>query len=122
MSYQSMKQWKGNKMKMTVYLEDFIHAFERMDRGNQFSYEALELIYEHLEDCDPDFELDVIGICCDFSEGNFQEVANELDEDLMEDSEGMDEDETAQLVADKLSNMTTVLGVTSDNSIVYVNF
>lgn len=109
-------------MKQSINLSQFRDAFHRMDRGNQFSYEALELIYDYLEECDPDFELDVIAICCDFSEGNFQEVANELDEDLIEESEGMDEDETAQLVADKLSDMTTVLGVTSDNSIVYVNF
>lgn len=109
-------------MIQTVNLDQFRQAFHNMGRGNQFSYEALELIYDYLEECDPDFELDVIAICCDFSEGDFQEVANELDEDLIEESEGMNEEETAQLVADKLSDKTTVLGVTSDNSIVYVNF
>lgn len=112
-------------MIQTIELHDFRQAFHNMGRGKQFSYEALKLIYDHLEECDPDMELDVIAICCDFSEGDFQEVANELDDDedeLAEECEGMDEEETAQVIADKLSDKTFVLGVTSDNSIVYQNF
>lgn len=112
-------------MIQTLDLEDFRQAFRNMDRGEQFSYDALELIYDYLEECDPDMELDVIAICCDFTEGDFQEVANELDDDedeLAEECEGMDEEDTAQLIADKLADKTTVLGVTSDNSIVYLNF
>jgi hypothetical protein len=112
-------------MIQTINLHDFRQAFHNMGRGNQFSYEALELIFDYLEECDPDSELDVIAICCDFSEADFQEVANELDEDedeLAEECEGMDEDDTAQLIAEKLGDKTTVLGVTSDNSIVYLNF
>ena len=109
-------------MIQTVSLYDFRQAFHNMGRGEQFSYEALELIYDYLEECDSNSELDVIAICCDFSEGDFQEVANELDEDLIEETQGLDEDETAQLVAEKLEDKTFVLGVTSDNSIVYQNF
>ena len=109
-------------MKQTINLYEFRQAFHNMGRGEQFSYEALELIYNYFEECDPDFELDVIAICCDFSEGDFQEVANELDEDLIEETQGLDEDETAQLVAQKLDDKTFVLGVTSDHSIVYQNF
>jgi hypothetical protein len=44
-----------------------------MDRGNQFSYEGLELIYDHLEEWYPDMELDVIAICCDFSQCSLRE-------------------------------------------------
>jgi hypothetical protein len=112
-------------MKQTVYLDDFRQAFHNRGRGEQFSYEALELIYDYLEESDPDMELDVIAICCDFSEGDFQEVANELDDDedeLAEECEGMDEEDTAQLIAEKLEDKTLVLGVTSSNSIVYLNF
>ena len=112
-------------MIQTINLEDFRQAFRNMDRGEQFSYEALELIFNHLEECDPDFELDVIAICCDFTEGDFQEVANELDDDeteLAEECKGLDEQETAQIIAKKLEDKTTVLGVTSDNTIVYQQF
>jgi hypothetical protein len=112
-------------MKQTVYLDEFRQAFHNMGRGEQFSYEALELIYDYLEESDPDMELDVIAICCDFSEGGFLEVANELDDDedeLTEECLGLDEEDTAQLIAEKLEDKTLVLGVTSDNSIVYLNF
>lgn len=112
-------------MIQTVNLYQFRQAFHDMGRGNQFSYEALELIYDYLEEINPDFDLDVIAICCDFSEGDFQEVANELDDDeeeLAEECEGLDEEDTAQVIADKLSDKTSVLGITSSNSIVYVNF
>jgi len=112
-------------MIQTINLDDFRQAFQNMGRGEQFSYEALELIFDHLEECDPDFELDVIAICCDFTEGNFQEVANELDDDeteLAQECEGLDDDETAQLISEKLADKTTVLGVTSDNTIVYQQF
>jgi hypothetical protein len=112
-------------MIQTINLHDFRQAFQNMGRGDQFSYEALELIFDHLEECDPDSELDVIAICCDFTEGDFQEVANELDDDeteLAEECEGLDAEETAQLIAEKLADKTTVLGVTSDNTIVFQQF
>jgi hypothetical protein len=111
-------------MKQTLNKDQFRFAFDQV-RPNQFSYEALGMLFDYLEECDEDMELDVIAICCDFTEGDFQEVANELDEDedeLTQECEGLDEDETAQLIAEKLEDKTTVLGVTSDNTIVYANF
>jgi hypothetical protein len=111
-------------MKQTLNKDQFRFAFNQV-RPDQFSYEAQGMIFDYLEECDEDMELDVIAICCDFSEGDFQEVANELDDDedeLAQECEGLDEDETAQLIAEKLQDKTTVLGVTSDNTIVYANF
>jgi hypothetical protein len=46
----------------------FRDAFIDYDRKDQFSYEGLGVIYDFLEECDPDWELDVIAICCDFTE------------------------------------------------------
>jgi hypothetical protein len=111
-------------MKQTLNKDQFRFAFDQV-RPNQFSYEALGMLFDYLEECDEDMELDVIAICCDFTEGDFQEVANELDDDedeLAQECEGLDEDETAQLIAEKLEDKTTVLGVTSSNTIVYANF
>jgi len=43
-----------------------------MGRENQFSYDGLGALFNHLEEMERDIgeemELDVIGICCDFSE------------------------------------------------------
>lgn len=55
-----------------VTLHQFCQAFEDMGRGNQFSPKGLELLYTHLEDMsyniDSPIELDVIALCCDYSE------------------------------------------------------
>jgi len=46
----------------------FSDEFHRCGRGKQFSYEALEALYEYLEDLGEDYELDVVGLCCEFGE------------------------------------------------------
>lgn len=50
----------------------FRDQFSRMGRGDNFSYEGLGVLYDHLQDLssenDLPFVLDVIGVCCDFSE------------------------------------------------------
>jgi len=97
-------------MKQTVYFEDFRQAFNQMDRGNQFSYEALELLYNFFEECDPDFELDVIAICCDFDEMDAEEVRNAYD--LEEDTD----------VEDYLSYHTSLAGKTSEGFYVFQSF
>lgn len=55
-------------MVQSVTFSQFVDAFERMDRRDQFSYRGLEALYDYLEEYDPDFDLDVIGICCEFTE------------------------------------------------------
>jgi hypothetical protein len=60
-------------MKQTISVYDFRDAFRRMNRENQFSYEGLGEIYEYLEEASPDMELDVIAICCDFTQCSLKE-------------------------------------------------
>jgi len=59
-------------MIQTVNLHDFRQAFHNCGRGEQFSYEALGLIFEYYEQYEQDtgtpVELDVVAICCDLSE------------------------------------------------------
>jgi hypothetical protein len=59
-------------MKQTVYFDDFRQAFQQSGRENQFSYEGLETLFEMLEEYEEDtgeeLELDVIALCCDFTE------------------------------------------------------
>lgn len=56
----------------TVTQSDFTASFHRMGRGNQFSHEGLLALYEFLNEFEDStgeqIELDVIGICCDFTE------------------------------------------------------
>ena len=108
-------------MKQSVYFSDFADAFKDI-RPNNFSSEGLQILWDHLEQLEDDLseelELDVIAFCCDYSEGDYLDLLSELDIDE-EDLEDLDEDEIAEKVADELSNLTTVLGTTSDNQIIY---
>ena len=59
-------------MKQSVNLYDFERAFVLADRKDQFSYDGLKALFEYLEDFEDDtgeeIELDVIALCCDYSE------------------------------------------------------
>lgn len=54
----------------------FIDAFKSI-RPDNFSYEGLKALYEYFDEIseDQNIELDVIAICCDFTEyKNFEEI------------------------------------------------
>ena len=44
---------------------------------NQFSYEALRAMYDYIDGLGEDFELDVIGLCCGFTEYTLDEFEKE---------------------------------------------
>ena len=58
-------------MKKSVSITDFMDAFTKM-RPSNFTYEGLECLYNYLIDFERDtnteIELDVIALCCDYSE------------------------------------------------------
>jgi hypothetical protein len=58
-------------MKHTVTEHDFVQAFNDV-RPDNFSYAGLQALFENIEDLesgsDMEIELDVIAICCDFTE------------------------------------------------------
>jgi hypothetical protein len=72
-------------MHVTINRFDFIKAFEDYGRETQFSREALFALFDYFEefeqDIGEDIELDVIGICCDYTEyeslEEFQEQCND---------------------------------------------
>jgi hypothetical protein len=56
-------------MKQTVNKYQFAEAFKTAGRGDQFSYKGLDALFDWLEEEDDGgYELDVIALCCDFSE------------------------------------------------------
>lgn len=65
----------------------FRDQFYRMGRDKQFSYSALTELFNFLSEIfeGSDSELDVISICCDFSEENLEEVLNNYDLDSLDD-------------------------------------
>ena len=104
-------------MKQTINLSAFRDAFRRCDRQDQFSYEAQELLFDYLEDMDEDYDLDVIAICCEYSESDFEDVAEQYSIDI----EDMDEDEIQDAVREYLNENTCVIGETR-STIIYAQF
>jgi len=81
-------------MKQTINEYQFKNAFQKC-RPNNFSYEGLTALYDYLEDYEADtgqeMELDVIGLCCDFTEYNsLKEFQDEYGEYCYEDIEDIE--------------------------------
>ena len=109
-------------MKTTISLHDFREAFKQV-RPDQFSYEALGLIFSYLEEYEmetgEEFELDVIAICCDFAESNKEEIMRSYDfQDSPEESDLMNR----IYFKDWLRDETLLLGETEDGNFVYQQF
>ena len=100
-------------MKQTISRCDFHDAFVKHDRLTQFSYEARELMFEHLEQYEDqtgeELELDVIAICCDYSEESFGDIAKNYNIGLDHDD---DEETQKQCVIDYLQYHTVYIGET----------
>lgn len=64
-------------MYQSVNFYNFQDAFHRMDRKSNFSYEGLKALFDYLEQLEKDLgeqiELDVIALCCEYSEINDDE-------------------------------------------------
>lgn len=96
-------------MKQTITKQDFVDAFHQAGREDNFSDEALEMMFDYFEDMDPDMELDVIAVCCEYTEQSIPDFATE---------NNISEDE----VMDYLNDYTLVFGTTSDGNVVFQCF
>lgn len=63
-------------MKQIINLSYFRDAFKNYGRKDQFSYSGFEALYNYLEETAPDYELDVVGLCCEYTEATLEEVQN----------------------------------------------
>jgi len=114
-------------MKTTVSRYDFERAFVDADRKENFSYEGLKALFDYLEDYEEqtgeEIELDVIALCCDYSEETAEDIARIYSIDLSHlDAEDDDyEDQCTEAVRDYLNENTTLVGETS-TGFVYLSF
>jgi hypothetical protein len=109
-------------MYQSVSSYDFHNAFKLRGRETQFSYDALELLFnyfEELETRENPIELDVIAICCDYSECTHEEIANNYS---IEDLEDLSIEDKNQAIEDFLNDNTILIGITSDSKLVYLQF
>lgn len=97
-------------MKTTVNKSDFRDAFQHMGRGDQFSYDGLGALYDWIEqlddDCGTETELDVIALCCEFTE--YENIAEFHDNYEKDDYPDMD----------AITDQTTVIPINDDSFII----
>jgi hypothetical protein len=108
-------------MKTTVSKHDFIDAFRAYDRLDNFSFEALDLLFAYFEEYEEsageEIELDVVAICCEYNESD----ADDIIADYRIDVEGMDDDEKIDAVREYLQDNTQLVGETA-SGFVYAAF
>ena len=98
-------------MHQTVNVYQFRDAFSHAGLQDNFSYEALDILFDYLEEYEEasgtPMELDVIALCCDFNEMSWREVAEYYSVDL---SACEDDDERADVVREYLKDHTILCG------------
>lgn len=109
----------------TVSLHEFRQAFVDAGRKDQFSYKGLAILFDYLEELSDDIgepiELDVIALCCEYSEDHYSDIADYYGIDLSEANE--DEDAELEIVLNYLENNTSVCGGNfKSGNIVYAQF
>ena len=91
-------------MKQTVNFTMFCDKFTSTDRKENFSYDGLRALFDYLEEyeesCGEEIELDIIALCCDFTE------YDNLDEFRSEYGKGED-----YPTIDKIRDRTTVIDI-----------
>lgn len=108
-------------MKTTVNFYTFRDAFREVRPGN-FSSDGLACLFDYLEQMEEDMgeemELDVVAICCDYSEETWQDIAENYSIDL---SECEDEEERSAKVREYLEDEGALVGEPSPGTFIYRN-
>lgn len=111
-------------MIQTMTFSDFVDAFREAGREDQFSYNGKRALFEYFNELwDADYELDVVGVCCTFSEYTVEELQSYFDigEFLYEDDDPDDIDSWEKAMCDHTTVIpvykTTVIPVYKDRLI-----
>ena len=79
-------------MKRTIDYYDFVDEFNRYDRANHFSRDGLNQLFNYMEEVNSEYDLDVIALCCDFSQCSLDEFLDAFNIDAEIDDLSTDED------------------------------
>lgn len=102
----------------SVSFSGFCDAFVRYGRNDNFSYMGKWALFEYFEEFEENVELDIIAICCDYSENEWEYIAQYYDIDL---SECESDEEKIEAVREYLSENTMLIGDFS-GTFVYADF
>lgn len=105
-------------MKLTINFYAFENAFKTI-RPDNFSYEGLRALFDHFEEYEDStgeqVELDVIGICCEYNEDTWQNIARDYRIEL---DPSNDDEANQELVEDWLHDEGVFVG-SVDGGFVY---
>jgi hypothetical protein len=108
-------------MKTTVNFDDFRGAFNAI-RPDNFTHAGLRALFDYIEEYEAEtgneWELDVIGLCCEYSESTWEEIAGDYGIGLTDPE---NEDKTADEVREYLEDKTCIVGFVPGGC-VYQNF
>lgn len=97
-------------MHITIHhVSQFRDAFRDAGYKNQFSYDGLTVLFDFLEETNPDYDLDVVELCCTYAEATPDQIA---------DSYSIELDDVMEF----LKRHSAIVGTTDDNTIVYAQF
>ena len=107
-------------MKQTINQHQFEQSFRNVGRlggdNDNFSYEALELLFKYFEQYEEDsgeeIELDPIAICCEYSEMSKDELLDQYPIEIRYPSLNSEE-EKEDIVQRYLENNTAFVGKTA---------
>lgn len=112
----------------TVNPSDLYHMACRMDRGDSFGYAGWNAIGEYLEELSndtSDIEIDIVGICCDYSMSESVDdwwkeygVYSDIDSDEWEE---MDDEEKLEAIENYLQEKTSVV-TCQESLIIWQNY
>ena len=102
----------------TINVSDFREEFHACGRQAQFSYDGISALFDYLEEIDSNIELDVIAICCDYSEDTWQSIAANYG---IEYDENENDDEGKETVKNYLEDHTSIVAEIEDR-FVYAQF
>jgi len=103
-------------MKQEINVYDFERAFKEMDR-DYFSYEGYQALYDYYDEF-PDFELDVIAICCDVTEYNEDDLLNDYSY-LLDREKDLEDDEYLEELVKELRQHTNIIELDNGSFLVW---
>jgi len=102
-------------MHRSINEHDFRQAFQDYGRIDNFTYDGLTALFDHLEEYEEatgeSIELDVIALCCEYDEDTLENFNSYYEQEF----------EDLQDAAEWLAEQNRLVGVT-DETIVYQSF